>query len=208
MSNNTPRTIVQLPYQSYMPSNLARRWFTSDLHFGHQLCTNLRGFHTVEKMNEMLAENWKRLVQPEDEIFIIGDAAMGKRVETIPIFGTLPGKKYLVPGNHDKCGPWNYKDWELYSKYFTILPPIYELALAREKSVILCHFPYDNLDSSTEGPRYLEFRPENKGAWLLHGHTHSPLKKQGSRMIHVGTDAWNFHPVSELDILNLICGSG
>ena len=195
---------TQLPYQSYTRSNLARRWFTSDLHFGHQLCTSLRCFPFIETMNEILAENWKKLVQLDDEIFVIGDAAMGRRVETIPIFGTLPGKKYLVPGNHDKCGPWNYNDWDLYSKYFTILPPKYDLELENGESVLLCHFPYENLDHP-ENPRYLAFWPENCGKWLLHGHTHSSKRQQRPKTVHVGVDAWNFRPVSELEILNLIC---
>jgi calcineurin-like phosphoesterase family protein len=80
-------------------------FFTSDLHFGHaniiQYCN--RPFNSVEHMNGVLMSNWNSVVTEDDKVIVLGDFAMGKISETLPVAERLNGMKFLVPGNHDRC---------------------------------------------------------------------------------------------------------
>lgn len=54
---------------------------------------------------ERLIENWKRKIQPEDTVVLVGDTSWGMTLAgSIPDFrliDQLPGKKILLKGNHD-----------------------------------------------------------------------------------------------------------
>lgn len=54
-------------------------------------------------MNEALLANWADTVGEDDEIWVLGDVAVGRIAETPPPIASLPGRKHLVPGNHDRC---------------------------------------------------------------------------------------------------------
>ena len=66
----------------------------------------------------------------------------------------------------------------------------------------LSHFPYDG--DFHDGDRYTEFRLEDKGVPLIHGHVHTTdqatVSKSGTPMFHVGWDAW-YEPVAEYRIV-------
>lgn len=66
------------------------------------------------------------------------------------------------------------------------------------------HFPYEG-DSRAED-RYVDWRPLDRGRVLLHGHVHSSWRTNG-RMINVGVDVWDFAPISEQQIIELV-GTG
>ena len=51
--------------------------------------------------------------------------------------------------------------------------------------------------------RYLHKRILDNGEWLLHGHTHSDEMLNG-RQIHVGVEALNGEPISEVKLLDII----
>ena len=186
------------------------RFFTSDLHFGHaniiKYCN--RPFADVDEMNYALIRNWNHVVAPDDEVIVLGDFAMGKINETLPIAHQLNGTKYLVPGNHDRC--WSghpekkRKGWvERYEDVgFTILSN--ELMLYPDTTpTMLCHFPY--VGDSHDSDRYVAHRPEDHGVTLLHGHVHdewnTATSPRGTLMINVGVDAHDYRPVPERELL-------
>lgn len=80
-------------------------FFTSDHHFGHQNIISYcaRPWDSVEEMTEGLVEAWNETVHPDDLVYYLGDFAMGRIDDTLPIVGRLNGTKLLVPGNHDRC---------------------------------------------------------------------------------------------------------
>jgi calcineurin-like phosphoesterase family protein len=80
-------------------------WFTSDLHFGHAniIEYSRRPFRNVDDMNHALIERWNALVQPADTVWVLGDVAMGRIVDTLPLVSRLAGHKLLLAGNHDRC---------------------------------------------------------------------------------------------------------
>ncbi len=61
--------------------------------------------------------------------------------------------------------------------------------------------PYEG-DSGDED-RHLDWRPTDEGRVLLHGHVHSTWRRNG-RMINVGVDVWDYEPVPEQTIIDLV----
>ena len=54
-------------------------------------------------MNAVLVANWNAVVGSHDTVHVLGDVAMGRREESMPLIGRLAGHKILYPGNHDRC---------------------------------------------------------------------------------------------------------
>jgi calcineurin-like phosphoesterase family protein len=177
-------------------------WFTSDTHFGHERIIELcnRPFESVEHMNESIIENHNALVKPGDKVFHLGDLAMGKIAETLPLAARLNGDKALIPGNHDRVFSQNKQKMldrfmPLYSEIFTVMP---EQTKVPKHNLKMCHFPY--YGDSHEEDRYSGMRPADNGDWLIHGHVHDSWKVNG-RQINVGVDVWDFRPVHLDEIL-------
>lgn len=197
-------------------------WFTSDLHFGHENIiryTN-RPYHSVDNMNKLLIMNWNERVGPDDEVYVIGDVALGKLRETVPLCLQLNGKKYLVPGNHDGCTPGHRKFGramiDLYqASGFEILPEqvlkVYMAQLTQfphhaSTTFLLCHYPYAKgaVEKHGKDEQTDARTPKPGDYWLLHGHTHQPERVTGPKSIHVGVDAWGQRPVSMEEIMAIV----
>lgn len=186
------------------------RWWTSDLHLGHANVIGYTGrpFPDVGAMDRGLIEAWNALVHPDDEVWVLGDFAMGRIAVTLPLAAGLAGRKVLVPGNHDRCwsGAGRRRDrWlEAYTDAgFHVVDGPVEVGVAGA-AVLADHFPYHG--DSQDRDRFVEHRPADCGGWLLHGHVHDKWRQNG-RMINVGVDAWAGRPVREDQLADLI-GAG
>ena len=75
-------------------------WIIADTHFFHK---NIVDYTRRPKHhNELIAYNWGYFVQPDDYIIHLGDFALGRRKTIRMLTQSLPGKKYLIRGNHDR----------------------------------------------------------------------------------------------------------
>lgn len=182
------------------------RWFTSDLHFGHQNIIDFceRPFSSVDEMNWQLVARYNALVDPEDEVFFLGDICMGKTKDTLQFVELLHGTKYLIPGNHDKV--WRGRSsWQKHLPAYTdagfIVLGSQEHIEVNGTDVLLCHFPYFG-DSHGED-RFTGNRPDDEGGWLICGHVHESWHQRG-RMINVGVDQNDFEPFHEDYIIGCI----
>jgi calcineurin-like phosphoesterase family protein len=189
------------------------RWFTSDLHFGHanilRFCD--RPFVDVNHMNTAIVNAMNERVSPDDELWILGDVAMGNVDVTLPLVRRLTaGRVVIVAGNHDRFHPCNKKKatgWlERYERLTgaEVINGNTELTLTDGTRVQVSHFPYAG-DSYDRGhvDRFAAFRPVDNGGWLLCGHVHEKWRQFG-RVINVGVDAWGGWPVSESEIASII----
>ncbi len=81
-------------------------YFTADQHFGHQNIIGYCGrpFHSVGEMNAVLVANWNAVVGPHDTVHVLGDVAMGRREESMPLIGRLAGHKILYRGTTTAAG--------------------------------------------------------------------------------------------------------
>jgi calcineurin-like phosphoesterase family protein len=196
------------------------RWFTSDFHFGHKNISEYtgrpfpRGEAGVPAMNAALVTAFNDRVSAADEVWVLGDVAMGRFDESLAAVGELNGRKILVAGNHDRCWPGHgqradgWADRYLAAGFAEILPgsvlagPPASVYLAGRRA-LLSHFPYAGGGDSHGEDRFAQHRLPDDGGWLLCGHVHSAWRQRG-RMINVGVDAWGGTPVSEAQLAELI----
>ena len=183
-------------------------WFTSDLHFGHAniIKYSKRPFHDLAHMHETLIDRWNQVVSTDDDVWVLGDLAMGDIEDSLALVRRLHGQKILVSGNHDRCWmfhgakhqPWidRYRD----AGFDEILQGEVTFQLG-DTTVGLCHFPFHG--DSQYDDRYTHARPADNGQWLLHGHVHGSWKQWG-RMINVGTDVWGYQPVAAEVLSDLV----
>lgn len=176
------------------------RWFTSDLHLGHENIIRYchRPFSDVTAMNTELVNRWNERVDSDDEVWVLGDFAMGQITDGLAVVAHLHGRKVLVTGNHDRCWPAQPRrpaDWELRYRdagFADVLHGTVSVDLGGHH-VLAGHFPYEG-DSHDED-RFTRFRPQDNGQWLLHGHVHTRWQVH-SHQINVGVDVWDYRPVS------------
>ena len=163
-------------------------FFTSDTHFGQGGALGLfkRPFGSVAEMNRAMVERWNDTVGPEDEVWHLGDFAIGpKGAALAELLASLNGRKHLVAGNNDSAEVRGLKDWALVSPYAEIE--------VEGRLLVMCHFPFRSWNRMA------------KGAIDLHGHSHGAMKPL-LRQVDVGVDAWDFRPASLEAVLERASG--
>lgn len=173
---------------------MAKAWFTSDLHLGHEACIRFceRPFSNADEMNKRIIAKINEKVHHNDTLYILGDFAFRiSREEQIELRRKIACRHVrLVPGNHDR-------DWsgEEFAGVFEVCPPIHQIALDGHR-VVLCHFPIEDWPGL------------GRGSIHLHGHIHSMGAAYNDRQtasgrlrMDVGVDANGFAPVSWDEVL-------
>lgn len=184
------------------------RFYTSDTHFGHgnilRFEQEARPFNSTEIMDEVLIANWNATVGPTDEVWHLGDVALGTIADSLPKISRLNGIKILVPGNHDRVfsgtkEAQRAKFDPLYREVFDYIEPEITSITIGGVSVQVSHFPYSG--DHMEEDRYPDKRPFDDGRPLIHGHVHSLWKTNG-RQFNVGVDVNDLTPVPETAIID------
>lgn len=174
-----------------------KMWFTSDQHFGSVRALELsrRPFSTVEEMDQVMIQNFNKVVSPEDVTIHIGDFGVYDRVKE------LNGEHVLIVGNYER------DDIQKEG-----LSAVHQKVL---KAGFLEMYPSQFLDipsSSKEDEHcivklFLVHEPEKclydydlRYSMNLFGHIHGrqKIKKYG---IDVGVDAHFFYPI-DCDTVN------
>lgn len=157
-------------------------FFTSDLHFNHANAITYcnRPFVDVREMNEAIIARWNALVQPGDNVYVLGDFAFWKADDDqgVPgLFARLNGHKHLVKGNHDERNPKTLQlPWASKSDLITVKQG--------NSRIICCHYPLETWKGAQNG--YLH----------LHGHSHGNMKRVIPHRWDIGVDCHDFTPVS------------
>ena len=157
-------------------------YFTSDHHFGHAGARSLyrRPFASVTEMDQQMIDRWNSVIEPDDEVWHLGDFAVRQSRERVGTLLTLlHGKKHLIVGNNDRSEVVACAGWESVASYKEITIDGIDL--------VLCHYPFRT------------WRNMDKGSINLHGHSHGRLKVL-PRQFDVGVDVWDFRPVRLADI--------
>lgn len=165
-------------------------WFLSDPHFSHQNILNFTidaegtklrpGFKDIDHMNEVIINNWNKVIRPQDHGYIMGDVAMKRAF--LPIVKRLNGHKRLIFGNHDIF------DWKEYIEAgFEKL-----MGMRVLDGMIFTHVPVH--------PSQL-----NRFKANIHGHTHQHFVKLDSghpdkRYLNLCCEKVNYTPVALEDI--------
>ena len=196
------------------------RYFTSDTHYGHQNVIGFcdRPYVDVNHMNVDLVNRAATKLEARDELWHLGDVALGHLDSTLTHLARIAVDVTLVAGNHDRCHPCNGARGERFVDVYRDRCRLEELILSHTTltlssgvEVKLSHFPY--ADPALQGredrhgrvitDKYAPWRVVDDGSWLLCGHAHGSWRQRG-RMINVGVDAWGGDPVSEAHVVELI----
>lgn len=177
-------------------------WLTSDEHFGHPKLAGLRGFETVAAHDKEVIANLRRVVRDGDEVWHLGDVALGDRTAGLALVASLPGSHHLVLGNHDRAHPLNTNGHLHTREYLDVFASVQTVARINYRGlrIMLSHFPYNGDTPGRGVDRYAGWRLRDEGSVLLHGHTHSnewiSRSAKGTVQVHVGVDAWGLRPVT------------
>ena len=157
-------------------------YYTSDLHIGHfnaiRLCN--RPYKTVEDMNDDMIKRWNIKVDPNDDVYILGD--MFFKFDDIQqvkdILKKLNGRKHLIKGNHDK-----FLKQIRWQDYFESLD-VYKEIDDNGRMVCMFHYPIE------------EWNGYYRNSYMLYGHVHDNMDniKKHPRKFNVGVDVNEFEP--------------
>lgn len=137
------------------PGDVMNVWFTADLHLGDANIIRYSGrpFVDADAMNRALIDRWNEVVDGGDDVWLLGDSAMGKIDETLPLVGKLRGRKLLLTGNHDRCWADHCRRAEGWTERY-LEAGFAEVVHGQINvdiggtAVVACHFPYRG-DSKT-----------------------------------------------------------
>jgi len=78
-------------------------WLTSDWHFCHDrdFLYKPRGFDNVYDMNIAIIQNHNAIVQPNDDVYCLGDCMLNDDKGGLSCIKSLKGKIHIIRGNHD-----------------------------------------------------------------------------------------------------------
>jgi calcineurin-like phosphoesterase family protein len=127
-------------------------------------------------MDATMLDRWNATVGPEDEVWHLGDFALGVPVDAMAeLLARLHGRKHLTTGNNDSPAMTGLAGWSSVQPYAEIERDGFGL--------VLRHYPFRTWRNMGRG-------------WLnLHGHSHGRLAPL-LRQTDVGVDAWDFRPVT------------
>lgn len=162
-------------------------FFTSDTHFCHDrgFIYEPRGFDTIKKHDEMIVENWNKVVKPQDIVYHLGDTLLNDNAQGLEYFKKLNGFIILIRGNHDTDVRLKMLD------FFCLSINVACIEKINGYQFYLSHYP--TITSSVENMAPLKHHLIN-----LHGHTHSKNKfyQDMPFIYNVALDAHNHTPVS------------
>lgn len=165
---------------------MKKLWFTSDLHLMQrniikklskwESAHDLRDFEDQNEMSWHMVDQINKYVQPQDDLWILGDVYFGKDFSELEKFmkNIHTPNKHLILGNHDWIITKNYEESK---KLFKSIDLRKELKL---------RFPLPGTDPDRdkwEGRVHINlnhyaervWNKSHRGAWMLYGHSHSSL---------------------------------
>lgn len=175
---------------------------TADTHFGHGRILDYaqRPFSSVEEMDRELHRRWNAVVGENDVVLHLGDLALGPVEGALARTAELNGKRFLVPGNHDRISSVTQSTSAIErfapiyeASGWTLLPEVI-CGHRRSQLLLASHYPYHAPDRPG-GIKRVRTQPVDAGLPLLHGHTHERNHGPHGHEFHVGVDANDFAPL-------------
>jgi calcineurin-like phosphoesterase family protein len=140
--------------------------------------------------NMMMRAAWEDMIRPSDHVLHLGDVTVWYKTHAAwaHTVKKLPGKKFLIQGNHD--GQWSWSEWRAYG--FTIVDPFIYTPENWQGKIAFSHEP---------------LTPSARWDYNIHGHTHnhSPYRryeKLQSTYYNVSIEGMDYKPVRLGEILD------
>ena len=166
-------------------------YYTADLHLGHENVIKFsnRPFSSIDEMDKALIANWRAVVQPNDDIYVLGDLIYRSQ-NPEAYLKQLTGKMHLIRGNHD-----TYLNDNPLERYFESINDM--LTISDDgRRVFLCHYQL------AEWPGYY------RDTIHLFGHIHNnrndacEIMEMLPKNYNVGVDCIGFTPLTLTHIIN------
>lgn len=184
---------------------MAKVFFTSDLHFGHENVIRFdnRPFETVEEMDAELIRRWNAKVRKGDLVYVLGDMIWKTRnSDAETLIRSLNGQIILIKGNHDhflhnakaKNALAGVKDYDDICVKFED---------GTDKRVVLCHYYIPFYNGHRWQAVHLHGHSHNSEEYLIEEAIKQKLREDGfeTRSYNVGCMHWNYEPVTLDEIL-------
>lgn len=154
---------------------MSETFFTSDTHWGHSniIKYSKRPYKDVEEMNEMMLQEWNKIVKPQDVIYHMGDVSFMPFPKLKNYLYRMNGTIHVTLGNHDKDITRNQSELLRQGKIASITH-YRELNMGGE-FIVLFHY----------GQRV--WNKSHRGSIHLYGHSHGSLPPHG-KSVDVGVD--------------------
>ncbi len=166
-------------------------YFVADTHFGHEKMRLIRGFASVQEMDEHLIERWNRRVTDEDDVYIAGDLFYKNERPVEEYLARLKGRKHLAIGNHDRQWLSRIRAEEWFEEVAFVLE-----ADRKGDYFTICHYPM------------MDWYRRRHGAHLIYGHIHATTREPYYRYLqtvprayNAGVDVNNLHPVTLSELI-------
>lgn len=169
------------------------KFYIADTHFGHENCIRFdeRPFTSVNEMDHILIMNWNARVQPEDEVYILGDFVYRNQNHDFEWYlRQLNGHKFLVIGNHDGK---LLQDTNA-MKYFEGVDQMMHVN-DEGNAICLCHYPI------------LSWNKKLHGSYHIYGHIHANIDedyeciKKQERALNAGCMINGYMPVTFKELM-------
>lgn len=167
--------------------NMKNIWFTSDNHWNHRRIIELaeRPFTSLKEMNDLMVNNWNKVVKPGDTVYHLGDFGFGNKDELEFILNSLNGNKILIRGSHDRSAV-KLNGW------LSILRSVVIYA-SHNISLALIHDP----------SKWKGHSPVEQKLIVVHGHWHGRkfLNPTKFPLFDVSVEAHKYTPVNIMEIV-------
>lgn len=153
-----------------------------------------RGFSSPEEMNTKIIENWNAVVGKDDEVYFLGDLALGPHQGTADCLHQLNGKIHWILGNHD-----HKKD----VKKMAALYPFASIQNDLRIKIPVCHIQKEMQEIVMYHYPIAVWNKRQWGAFHLHGHSHGAYFIEHGFILDVGLDGpiSKLFPVSEDEVI-------
>lgn len=146
-------------------------WVITDTHMNHRAMIYSCG--RPVNFTDLICENWEKMVAPTDRVLHLGDCAWGE--EGMERLMALPGKKFLIRGNHDDKSDERYMEMGFDGVF---------------ESVIIKRFGIRML--FTHKPRF-----DHKADINIHGHFHDLHREDFSRLyLPLSLESMGYRPIA------------
>ena len=142
---------------------------------------NWPSWANISAMNEVIISNWNAEISQDDDVYILGDVAMGLIEKAPALISRLNGKKYLIKGNHDKGLIKFLKNNPEHEHLFVWIKDYYEMYYL-DHLICMSHYPMAHWNKKCSS------------GIMLHGHLHGDPSGITGWIKDVGIDTNNLTP--------------
>lgn len=174
-------------------NNTENRWFTSDLHLGHEGIIEFceRPYKNTADMDDALITHINAVVSEHDQVYHLGDFTMEANYDIVrKYFEALKGRWHFYVGNHDDEAHLNRLALDYPGRVLSVRR-LHRIKV-KDQGIVMCHYPLATWDKIYHG------------TWHLFGHLHGNYEHPSMAAMDVGIDTNNMELYSFKDIAMIL----